>query len=54
MVSALLAPLSEIGLPAREIPVALLFFNLGVEIGQIMFVAVMLGIRYALGQLAFR
>jgi hypothetical protein len=46
--------LSELGLPAREIPVALLFFNLGVEIGQIMFVGVMLGIRYGFGQLAFR
>lgn len=30
--------LSEIGLPQTEIPAALLSFNLGVEIGQIMFV----------------
>ncbi len=30
--------LSEIGLPQTEIPTALLFFNVGVEIGQIMFV----------------
>jgi hydrogenase/urease accessory protein HupE len=31
--------LSEIGMPERHIPVALLFFNLGVEAGQILFVA---------------
>jgi len=35
--------LAEIGLPAREIPMALLFFNLGVEAGQLAFVAVVLG-----------
>jgi hypothetical protein len=34
--------LSEVGLPAGHIPVALLFFNLGVEIGQLLFIAVML------------
>jgi len=31
--------LSEIGLPEHAIPVALLFFNLGVEAGQLMFIA---------------
>jgi hydrogenase/urease accessory protein HupE len=36
--------LSEIGLPAGHIPVALLFFNVGVEIGQLLFVAVMLSL----------
>jgi hydrogenase/urease accessory protein HupE len=36
--------LSEIGLPAGHIPVALLFFNAGVEIGQLLFVAVVLGL----------
>jgi len=35
--------LSEIGMPEGNIPVALLFFNLGVEIGQLLFVAVVLG-----------
>jgi hydrogenase/urease accessory protein HupE len=30
--------LSETGLPQTEIPAALLFFNLGVEIGQLLFV----------------
>lgn len=32
--------LSEVGLPSHAIPVALLFFNLGVEAGQLMFIAV--------------
>ncbi len=31
--------LSEVGLPQNAIPVALLFFNLGVEAGQLMFIA---------------
>jgi len=31
--------LSEIGLPQTDIPLALLFFNVGVEVGQLMFVA---------------
>lgn len=29
--------LSEVGLPQSAIPVALLFFNVGVEIGQLLF-----------------
>jgi hydrogenase/urease accessory protein HupE len=36
--------LSEVGLPAGNIPVALLFFNVGVEIGQLLFVAVVLAL----------
>ncbi len=36
--------LSETGLPDDAIPVALLFFNIGVEIGQLAFVAVLLAI----------
>ena len=31
--------LSEVGLPQTAIPVALLFFNVGVEIGQLLFVS---------------
>jgi hydrogenase/urease accessory protein HupE len=31
--------LSEVGLPQGHIPVALLFFNLGVEVGQLLFIA---------------
>ena len=34
--------LSEIGLPQQDIPLALAFFNVGVEIGQIVFVIVVL------------
>ena len=34
--------LAEVGLPQHAIPVALLFFNLGVEAGQLAFVAVVL------------
>jgi hydrogenase/urease accessory protein HupE len=36
--------LSEVGLPAGHIPVALLFFNVGVEAGQLLFVAVVLSL----------
>jgi len=34
--------LSEVGLPEGSIPLALLFFNIGVEIGQLLFIATML------------
>lgn len=34
--------LSSIGLPQLEVPLALLFFNLGVEAGQILFIAVLI------------
>jgi len=34
--------LSDIGLPEHAIPMALLFFNLGVEAGQLIFIAVVL------------
>ncbi len=43
--------LAEIGLPAGEIPLALLFFNLGVEAGQLLFVAAVLSVRSALRRL---
>jgi len=36
------AVLGETGLPQTEIPAALLFFNVGVEVGQIFFVAVVI------------
>jgi hydrogenase/urease accessory protein HupE len=36
--------LSEVGLPVGHIPVALLFFNLGVEAGQLLFVAAALSL----------
>ncbi len=45
--------LSEIGLPPSEIPLALLFFNVGVEIGQLFFVLAVLAVlailRFAAG-----
>ncbi len=40
--------LSEVGLPAQAIPLALLFFNIGVEIGQVMFVAAVLAAGWLL------
>ena len=38
--------LREIGLPQADIPLALLSFNIGVEIGQLMFIGVVLTIGY--------
>lgn len=46
--------LAEVGLPQRAIPVALLFFNVGVEIGQLVFVAAVLSIMWLLRQAASR
>jgi hydrogenase/urease accessory protein HupE len=47
--------LSEVGLPQVAIPVALLFFNVGVEIGQLLFIAAVVAAlvcaRRAMGQL---
>jgi hypothetical protein len=40
--------LSEVGLPAHAIPLALLFFNVGVELGQLAFIAVVLMGAWAL------
>lgn len=36
--------LSEVGLPQHAIPLSLLFFNIGVELGQLAFIAAVLGI----------
>jgi hypothetical protein len=36
--------LAEVGLPQQAVPLALLFFNVGVEAGQLMFVAVVLSV----------
>jgi hypothetical protein len=46
--------LAELGLPKAEIPLALLMFNVGVEIGQLGFVAVLLGVWASLKELEFR
>ena len=40
--------LAAIGLPARAAPQALLLFNLGVELGQLMFIAGTIGVIFAL------
>ncbi len=37
--------LSQVGLPQQAIPLALLFFNVGVELGQLAFIAVVLSLR---------
>jgi hypothetical protein len=39
--------LAAVGLPTAEIPIALLLFNVGVELGQIAFIALVLGIEHA-------
>jgi hydrogenase/urease accessory protein HupE len=36
--------LAEVGLPEQAIPLALLFFNVGVEVGQLLFVAAMIAL----------
>jgi hypothetical protein len=38
--------LAETGLPQDNVPLALLFFNIGIEIGQITFILVLLGLWY--------
>jgi hypothetical protein len=43
--------LREVGLPQQSIPLALLFFNLGVELGQLLFIACVLPLA-ALGRRA--
>ena len=49
--SAFANALSEIGLPPNAIPMSLFLFNVGVEIGQLMFVAVIVGITWLLTRL---
>lgn len=45
--------LNAVGLPQTAIPVALLFFNVGVEIGQLLFIAAVLSVM-ALGRFLIR
>ena len=40
--------MAEVGLPQKAIPVALLMFNVGVEVGQLIFVAFVIAIRRVL------
>jgi hypothetical protein len=46
--------LSRLGIPSGDIPQSLLFFNLGVEAGQLAFVAVFLAFVYSLRSLEIR
>ena len=46
--------LAELGLPEGEIPVALLFFNVGVELGQLMFVVAFLAFERLYRRIAWR
>jgi hypothetical protein len=41
----------DLGLPAGDIPLALLSFNAGIEVGQVLFVAGVLGFGRAAGRL---
>ena len=52
--SAFAGALAQIGLPTRNIPLALLLFNVGVEIGQLLFVFVILAARPLLARVPWR
>jgi hydrogenase/urease accessory protein HupE len=43
--------LAEVGLPQQAIPLALVFFNLGVELGQVLFVVTVVSLGWVLHQL---
>ena len=45
--------LSEIGLPEHAIPLALLFFNLGVEVGQLVFIGAVFTVSMLLRRLSW-
>jgi hydrogenase/urease accessory protein HupE len=46
--------LREVGLPEKSIPLALFFFNIGVELGQLLFVAVVVCLLFALSTFSHR
>lgn len=46
--------LAQVGLPVREIPLALLAFNVGIELAQIGFIVAVLGLVFALAPLLRR
>jgi hydrogenase/urease accessory protein HupE len=46
--------LTEIGLPQGQIPLALLFFNVGVELGQLLFIAAVLSFIMLVRRVRFR
>jgi hypothetical protein len=43
--------LAEVGLPQSELPLALLFFNIGIELGQLAFIAVAMGLWFLVRRL---
>jgi len=43
--------LQEVGLPEKDIPLALLFFNVGVEVGQLLFIAAVVAVLSLLTRL---
>jgi hydrogenase/urease accessory protein HupE len=46
--------LSEVGVPTQAVPLALLFFNVGVEIGQLVFIGAVLGLGWLVQRSALR
>jgi hypothetical protein len=46
--------LSEVGVPQKAVPLALLFFNVGVEIGQLLFIASVLSLGWLVRRAALR
>jgi hypothetical protein len=46
--------LSDVGVPAHAVPLALLFFNVGVELGQLIFIAAVLGLGWIVTRAALR
>ncbi len=46
--------LAQVGLPQTEIPIALLFFNVGVEIGQLLFIAAALAAFWLINRITRR
>lgn len=49
--AAFAGALAEIGLPPHAIPLSLLLFNVGVELGQLLFIAIVLSIGWVVGKL---
>ncbi len=45
--------LAEVGLPQQAIPLALVFFNAGVELGQLLFIATVILLGWALHKLKY-
>jgi hypothetical protein len=46
--------LSEVGVPQQAVPLALLFFNVGVELGQLLFIAAVFGLAWLVKLAAIR